>query len=150
MKLFNEICELVENMDADSYSEVLVEKSLTILPALADILEDDLKAVSVFATFILGAIAADGKLDENEYKLLYPFLREFFGDSIDYESCKNAASAFKKEGKELKKYVNYMVDIIGNLSDDLKEDIIIVCILICSIDGKISVSEKMWIKQLLK
>ena len=43
-----------------------------------------------------------------------------------------------------------MVDILGELDDELKDDIVIVCMMICAIDGKISLKEKNWIKQLIK
>ena len=88
-------------------------------------------------------------LQEEEYLLLYPMLYTFFGDSVDYEDCKKIAKEFKQEGKELKQYIDYIVDIFGLISDELKEDIITVCLLICAIDGNISAKEKNWIKQLI-
>ena len=145
MRKFNEICKSVENMDVLTYSAVLAKKSLEILPALNEITEDEIDAVTIFATFIIGSIVADGKIKEEEYLLLYPF----FGDSIDYEDCKKVAKEFKQEGKELKQYIDYIVDIFGLISDELKEDIITVCLLICAIDGNISAKEKNWIKQLI-
>lgn len=150
MREFNVLCKETEELDVLSYGEILAEKSLTIIPALDLIFEDEIVATSIFATFIIGSIVADGKIDEAEYALLYPSLREFFGDNIDYESCKKIAKAFKAESKELKQYVDFMTDILGQLSDELKEDIITVCLLICAVDGKISLKEKMWIKQLIK
>ena len=42
-----------------------------------------------------------------------------------------------------------MVDILGLLSDELKDDIVIICLMICAIDGKVSLKEKKWIKQLI-
>ena len=42
-----------------------------------------------------------------------------------------------------------MVDLIGLFSEDIKADIIVVCMLICAIDGNISAKEKNWIKQLI-
>lgn len=150
MKEFNQICKEMENMDVLTYGAVLAEKSLEILPALSKITEDEIDAVTIFATFIIGSIAADGKIKEEEYLLLYPSLHTFFGDSINYEDCKKIAKEFKKEGKELKQYVDYIVDILGMLSDELKEDIIIVCLLICAVDGKVSLKEKAWVKQLIE
>ena len=150
MKEFDQICKEVENMDVLTYGTVLADKALTIIPALNEITEDKIDAVSIFATFVIGSIVADGKLDENEYILLYPMLHAFFGDDVNYEDCKKIARTFRKEGKELKKYVDYMVDVIGLVSDELKEDIITVCLLICAIDGHISLKEKNWIKQLIK
>lgn len=149
MREFDELCKTVENMDVLSYSAVLAEKSLEILPALKEITEDDIDAISIFATFIIGSVVADGKIKEEEYLLLYPMLHVFFGDTVNYEDCKKIAREFRKEGKELKKYLDYIIDIFGLISDELKEDIIIVCLLICAIDGKISIKEKSWIKQLM-
>lgn len=64
----------------------------------------------------------------------------------------NVKSSQTSEARKprIKKAVKEMVDVFGQLSDELKEDIIIICMLICSIDGKISLKEKNWIKKLLK
>ena len=150
MKGFNELCKEFEEMDVVTYSDILVEKSATILPALEVITQDGLTGTSIFLDFIMGAIAADGRLSEEEYLLVEPMLKSFFGDAIDYESCKKIFKASKKENKALKSDVDEMVDMLGLLSDDLKADIIIVCMLICAIDGKISLKEKNWIKKLIK
>ncbi len=149
MRRFYEICKEVEKMDVLTYSTVLAEKSLKILPVLNEITEDEIEATTIFATFIMGSIVADGKIQEEEYILLYPMLYTFFGDSVDYEDCKEIAKEFKQEGKELKQYIDYIVDIFGLISDELKEDIITVCLLICAIDGNISAKEKNWIRQLI-
>ena len=42
-----------------------------------------------------------------------------------------------------------MVDVIGCFSDEMKTDIVIVAMLICAVDGKISFKEKNWIKKLI-
>lgn len=150
MKEFNQLCKEFEQMDPLTYKLVLAEKSVKIIPALIGVTEDGLDGLSVFATFILGAIAADGKLSEEEYALCYPLLHAFFGEEIDYDSCKRLARALKLGSRELKKEVDAMIDILGLVSEQLKEDIIIVCMMICAIDGKISASEKAWIKKLIK
>lgn len=47
MKKFNEICKEVEKMDVLTYSSVLAEKSIKILPVLKEITEDDIDAISI-------------------------------------------------------------------------------------------------------
>lgn len=150
MKDFNDLCKEFEEMDALSYSLILGKKSLKVIPALNAITEDGLDGATIFATFVMGAIAADGKLSEEEYILVYPVLYAFFGDSVKYEDCKKAARYLRFESREFKKAVKEMIDVFGRLSDELKEDIIIICMMICAIDGKISLKEKNWIKKLLK
>ena len=50
-----------------TYSAVLAKKSLEILPALNEITEDEIDAVTIFATFIIGSIVADGKIKIVDY-----------------------------------------------------------------------------------
>lgn len=137
-------------MDVLSYVALLGIKSKRILPALIDITQDGETGVEIFASFIIGAIAADGRLSETEYELLSPLLHAFFGEELDYETCKKAFRKMALEQREFKKSVDEMVDVLGLLSDDLKDDIITVCLLICSVDGKVSLRERNWIKQLIK
>lgn len=137
-------------MDVLSYVALLGIKSKRILPALIDITQDGETGVEIFASFIIGAIAADGRLSETEYELLSPLLHAFFGEELDYETCKKAFRKMAPEQRELKTSVDEMVDVLGLLSDDLKDDIITVCLLICAVDGKVSLRERNWIKQLIK
>ena len=150
MSEFDRLCKEFENIDYEEYALLLKEKSLKVLPALAVITQGGLSGVEIFGSFITAAVVADGKLAEEEYALLYPMLNLFFGETLDYESCKKAVKQMAPEGKELKKLTNEMVDVLGILSKDLKEDIIIICMLICAVDGKVSLREKLWIKQLIK
>jgi len=150
MREFNKLCKQFEQLDVLSYTAILAEKSIKVLPALREAAGGKLDGAAAFATFIMGAIAADGRLSEEEYTLCYPLLYAFFGDSVNYDDCKSAARLLRSEGRELKKAVNDMVDIFGALSDELKDDIIIICMLICAVDGKISLKEKAWIKELIK
>lgn len=150
MREFNLICKEFEQLDSLSYGVILAKKSAKILPALKNITKDGLTVAAIYSTFILGAIVADGRISEEEYALCYPLLRAFFGEEIDYNDVKKAVKLLKTESKELKRNVDEMVDILGELDDELKDDIVIVCMMICAIDGKISLKEKNWIKQLIK
>ena len=149
MKDFDKLCKDFESIDIDTYAAVLTEKAMKLIPALSAFSEDGLSGIEIFASFIYGAIAADGKLSEDEYALVYPLLHAFFGESIDYNDAKRAFSSLSKEHKELKTIVDEMVDLIGFFSDEMKADIIIVVMLICAVDGKISLKEKNWIKKLI-
>lgn len=150
MKEFDLLCKEFEAMDGETYTVLLAEKAATLVPALSLITADGLGGIAVFSTFIVGAIAADGRLSEEEYALIHPLLYAFFGDNVDYETCKQTVRAMRAETKELKKTVEEMVDILAELSDDLKDDLILVCLMICAIDGKVSLKEKQWIKQLIR
>ncbi len=150
MKEFNELCKEFEQLDAATYTALLAEKSLKLLPALHAVTGDGVDGAALFASFVLGAIAADGKLSEDEYLLCYPLLHAFFGDEVNYDDCKTAAKLLRSESRAFKKSLDEIVDVLGELSEELKDDIVIVCLMICALDGKISLKEKNWIKKLVK
>ncbi len=149
MKDFDLLCKEFEQIEPEKYAMYLTLKSAEITPILKSAAVDGLCGVIIFFSFILGAIAADGKLAPEEYKLIYPLLNVFLGDSINYDDAKKVFKSLRKENKELKNVTAKMIDILALLSDDLKNDIVIICMMICAIDGKISSKEKKWIMQLI-
>ena len=148
---FSKLCKYVESMDPSVYAEVITEKSKQIIAALSAITQSGVDGITIYLNFILSAIASDGKLDENEYLLIRPLLEKSAGREIPYEDAK---IIFVKAGldkpAELKKAADRMVDLLGCVSVDLKTDIIVVCLMVCAIDGHISGKEKRWIKQLIR
>lgn len=107
-------------------------------------------AITIYLDFVLCAVAADGKLTEEEFILVKPIMDLVTGSDVSYE---NAKAIFKAAGldkpKEYKAAMDKTVDLLGIISPELKDDIILVCMLICSVDGKISFREKRWIKKLI-
>ncbi len=150
MSEFDKLCKQFENLDVVSYTTLLEQRSRKIIPALSAISQDGQSGVQIFMTFILGAIVADNRLSEDEYALILPLMHSFFGESVNYEQAKRDFRKIRPEQNELKKITDEMIDVLGILSDDLKNDIVLVCMLICAVDGKISLKEKNWIKQMLK
>ena len=121
-----------------------------VKPALNVLADDPAEVNGMLAMFMMASVYADGKLDEAEYEMILPMLKAFFGDSLDYETTKQAVKAFKPEGKQLMALVDDIVDMIGQLSEDLKDDLIMICLLICAVDGKVTAKEKKYIKQLIR
>lgn len=149
MKTFNELCKIAEELNPVEYAALVTEKSLKILPALHNVTGNVGETAGLFASFLMASIYADGKIDEDEYTLMLPMLKLLFGSDFDYDAAKALARMFRPEGKELKKAVRDIVGVLGKVDEDLKDDIILVCLLICAVDGKITLREKNYIKQLI-
>ena len=150
MREFDALCKAYEEIDALSYAAIIAEKSHKIIPALCAVTENGLDGLTLFASFVAGAVVADGNLSLEEYAITFPLFKLFFGKEVNYEDCSKIVKKMRLETKMLKQYVNDMVKVFGELSEELKEDIVLVCLMICAIDGKVSLKEKMWIKKLLK
>ena len=54
----------------------------------------------------------------------------------------------KPEG--YKQSMDAIVDLVGLVSQELKDDIVLLCMLVCSVDGEMSVEEREWIQQLIE
>ncbi len=150
MKEFNQLCKEVEALDPLYYTAILGEKSAKIIPALSALTGNDVDGLTLFATFILGSVAADRKVTDEELLIAYPLMQTFFGDEVDLNSCADVARELKVNSRALKDTVDALVDLLGTLSEDLKDDIVFVCLMICAIDGKVSLRERNWIKKLVR
>jgi uncharacterized membrane protein YebE (DUF533 family) len=149
MSDFDKLCKEFESLDPVTFTDILREKSVKIIAALSAISKDGFTGVQIYTSFIVAAIMADGKLDKSEFNLIRPALEAMVGSEVTYEEAKEAFKAIKKNAKDDRFIVDLMVDMLGQLSQELKDDIIIVTMLVCAVDGKISMKEKKWIKQLI-
>ena len=147
---FNKLCKAVEQLDPESYAAIIKEKSARVLTELA-LLTDPDTAVETYFHLVMASVAADGKLAEEEYYLIRPVFESIKKREVSYEEAKLmfVAAGFDRPG-EYKKTVDQVVDLFGLVSDDVKADMITICLLVCAVDGKVSFSEKRWIKQLCR
>lgn len=150
MKTFDELCKMLEETDPAAYGDILKEKADVLIPALREITGTEMNAMNIFASFVMGGILADGRLTEGEYDLCVPMLRKFLGDDVDYESCAEAARMLKPAAGAMKESVKKITDLLGMLDEQLREDAVIVCMMICAVDGKISAAEKKWLKTIVE
>lgn len=149
MTEFDDLCREAEDIDFETRCAILKGKSQEILPLLSEKSEDGESGADILSTFLFSAMAADGRLSSEEYDLLYPLLSSFLGEKINYTDAKKAVGAMRKENREIKKISEDMVGVLAEFSEDLRREIVLVIMMICAADGKISLSEKLWIKKLL-
>ena len=81
---------------------------------------------------------------------MYPALIKTFGDDFDFTGIKKSFEKDKQGRQMIKDYTQDMMMIFSFISESLKEDIIALCLCILSIDGKISLKEKIYIRKLIK
>ena len=151
MSNFDALCQVLEDMDNDTFNDIVNQKSADVIKALIGITENSLSGVSVFADFILCAVAADGELTEKEYLFLKPSLDLILQRDTTFE---DAQKLFYDEGldkpKDYKRAMDQMVDVIGRVSPELKDDIVLLCLMVCAVDGEVTEEEKDWIRNLIE
>ena len=151
MGSFNILCEVLERLDDDTYNDLMTEKSMRVIPSLVDITADGLDGVAIYTDFVLCSVAADGKLTEEEYLLIKPILDltlemdTGYGDAqkFFYDNGLGKPDGYKKS-------MDAIVDLLGLISPDLKDDIILVCMLVCAVDGELTKEERAWIQTLIE
>ena len=151
MSNFDDLCSVLENLDPKVYGDLMVKKTQDILAAFGTMSEDREDCIALYCDFLLCAVAADGMLTEEEFLLAKPVLDRM----LDADTCfEDAQSYFHEYGLDqpegYKDTMDGIVDMLGTVSPVLKDDIILVCMLVCAVDGKISDDEKAWIRQLIE
>lgn len=146
---FNKLCNELENLNPVERGLILAEKSVSVAKGLAA-LDLPFDPVKTLVTFIIGSVVSDGSLSEKDYLYIYPSLVKAFGNDFDFLSAKQALQIAKDVKKEISKDTKELISVIGMCDEELATDIIALCLLITSADGKISLNEKRYIRQLCR
>lgn len=146
---FNKVMKDYESLNAIERGLMLTEKSVSILAKLSVLDIDGIDPVETLASFIIGSVVADGKLHEKEYLLIYPALVKVFGSDFNYESIKKEFEADKDGRKDIASYTTDLLRVLGTVDETLYEDVIILCLCVVTIDGKVSLREKNYVKRLI-
>ena len=151
MSDFDAICRKLENLDPETLTEYFNQKSIDVISALMEMSSDGKKVIDMYLQFILATVAADGKLAPEEYVLIKAMFDRAAGKDVPYDE---AVEIFNEMGLDqpdgLKNVVDTMVDVLGMVDEQLKDDILFLCLLVCAVDGEISQTEKDWIRQLVE
>lgn len=146
---FKKLCNTLEELNPIERGVILAEKSVSVIKGLSG-LNIPLDPVKTLVTFIIGSVVSDNSINEKDYLYIYPSLVKAFGNDFDFISAKQAIGLAKDIKKEITKYTKEMISIINVCDEELATDIISLCLLITSVDGKISLKEKLYIRQLCK
>lgn len=143
-----EKCKKFEKLSTFDRFALLANKSFIITNKLSELGLNVNDSLSLIATFILGSIVNDGEVNEKEFLLMYPALLRTFGDNFDFDSIKEAFQNDFKTRNELKNYLKDILSLLNSVSNELKEDIIDICFAIVTIDGKLSLKERIYMRKL--
>ncbi len=145
---FKKICDSFEKLSTLERRQLLEEKSSSVFHELQARATADIDPKEILAGFMIGSVMADGKLNEMEYLLMYPSLVKTFGDDFDFQSLKKAFRHNKDGKKMIGDYAEKVLSILRSSGEKLKKDVIILCLCTTSIDGKITLKEKRYIRRL--
>ncbi|MBQ9469116.1 MAG: TerB family tellurite resistance protein [Clostridia bacterium] len=145
----DEVCGKVEKLDPMTYAQLISELSESVMKGLTAIVGNPDDAQTLLTSLILGAVISDGKIKEQEFGLIKPLFEEAVGEEVTFEEMTEFMDAFKTGKSDYKKMIASLTNLFGAVSDDLKSDTVMLCMLVCAADGKISVREKNWLRQLI-
>lgn len=151
MSNFDDLCSVLENLDPRTYRDLMMKKTQDILVAFGAMSEDTEDNIALYCDFLLCAVAADGVLTEEEFLLAKPVLDRMLDADISFQDALEYFGDYGLDQPEgYKDTMDGIVDMLGTVSPTLKDDIILVCMLVCAVDGVISEDEKSWIRQLIE
>lgn len=147
---FSKLCKEYEELSTPERSMLLTGKAVSVLAGLDRLNIPGVDPVHTLAGFILGAVTADGRINEQEYLLIYPALLHIFGNDFDYESVRKSFRADRDGRNAVRQYTRDMLGLLSLADEELRDDVIMLCLCVVSIDKKISLRERHYIRQLVK
>ena len=147
---FSKLCKEFESLTVPERGVIKTGKSAEIFAKLRKLNMPGVDPVQTLAGFILGSVVADGRVNEQEYLLIYPALLHTFGDDFDFESIKKSFKDDRDGRNAVKEYTQEMLSLISLADESLIEDVVMLCLCVVSVDGKISPREQRYIRKLCK
>lgn len=147
---FEKMCREYEKLSVLERGVLLTENSVAILAKLKLLRLPDTDPVQTLAGFILGSVVADGRVNEQEYLLMYPALIKVFGNDFDFESVKKSFRQDRKGRSAVRQYAADMLAFLSLADDSLRQDVIGLCLCTVTEDGRISFRERKYIRKLCK
>lgn len=147
---FKKLCEEYENLTSAQRAVILSQKAVKITTAIKRIGIDGIDPTETLAGFIIGSVVADGRVDEKEYLLMYASLVKIFGYGFDFYSIKHSFRGLITSRHRINAYTENLLKIMSFLDEDLKNDVVTLCLCVTSTDGKINQKEKRYVKRLCK
>ncbi len=139
-----------EKLTVAERTALLMESSVSVLAKLHLAEIPGVDPVSTLVGFILGSTLADGEINEREYLLIYPSLVRTFGSDFDFASVKESFKKDKNGKKMVKQYTQNLAKVIATFDEDVIADVITLCLCVLSVDGKVTLRERNYLRQLLK
>lgn len=146
---FKKLCNELEALNPIERGALLAEKSVSVVRGLSE-LDLPFNPVETLVSFIIGSVVSDGTFNEKDYLYIYPSLVKAFGNDFDFLSSKQALQIAKDIKKEISKDTKELLSVIALCDEELAADIVALCLLVTSVDGKISLKEKRYIRQLCR
>lgn len=143
---FKKVCDAFEKLSALERRQLLEEKSDSVFGELQSRATADIDPKEILAGFMIGSVMVDDKLNEMEYLLMYPTLVRTFGEDFDFQSLKESFRCNRDGKKLLGEYTEKVLSILRFSGEKLKRDVVILCLCTTSIDGKITMKEKRYIR----
>ena len=147
---FSKLCKEFESLTVLERGVIMTGKSAEIFAKLRKLNMPGVDPVQTLAGFILGSVVADGHVNEQEYLLIYPALLHTFGDDFDFESIKQSFKDDRDGRNAVKEYTQEMLSLISLADESLIEDVVMLCLCVVSVDGRISPREQRYIRKLCK
>lgn len=148
MFAFQKACDTFEKLSAVERRQLLEEKSQAVFHALQRRSVSESEAKEILAGFMIGSVMIDGTFSELEYLLIYPCLVKTFGHDFNFREIKERFRHSGDGGQTVAEYTRKMLRILRASDETLRQDILVLCMCATSIDGKITLREKRYIRYL--
>lgn len=142
MKNVTKISKKTEYLDATTRKTEIVYGSAKVLSALLSE-ESGAEAVNALVSFIIGATADGGKINEREYLAIYPALVTAFGPGFDFYSVKRSFDGLIVTKRIIRGNVATIVSVLKDSAEITLDDVLELCLLILTPTlGKLSLKHK--------
>ncbi len=139
---------LIESLTPSQRAALMNCKSIAVIKGIRK-LHTPSDPVRTIAAYIVGSTVSDGGICEKDYLFIFPSLIKALGNECDIAEIKRAYKVSSDVQEEVESNLGAMHDIFRAAGEELKSDIVCLCLLIMAENGKLSPKERHYIERLV-
>ncbi|MCH5156262.1 MAG: hypothetical protein J1G02_00110 [Clostridiales bacterium] len=150
MKSIEQFIEDYNNLSPEERSLAFSKYTMQSMSSFVKSAEDFEEATYALGVLTCAAILADDRISDEELLILYAGLKISLGTKADIEESKKLAAEILQDKNDYKDSAKIVAEkYLSVWNDNDKENVIMLCIALCAIDGVVSPKEILWLKELI-
>ena len=147
MSALNKALKKCEKLTDEQRVALFISSFKTVVDVTENITKDRTKAMNTALTVVMNAVAADGKLEEGEFALLFAFFKNVTDTPIDFVTAKKMVTACGNPNDQIVFIKNYFLSV-SEYGEGPAIAFICMIMAVLSIDGDVSFKEKRWMNKI--
>lgn len=149
----DQVCNQCENLSNEAFNQLVNQKLNAVMPKLNNITlnigNQKFTGDTLLTHILIATVITDYTVTDSEVRFLTTMITTYINPGLDFPTVKQFIMNMGNNVGGTQAFADSLIDALGRIENQLKVDIVMLCMLLASVDGKITASERNFLAKLL-